>query len=302
MTVSFVIFLVQVSDEAAKRVTAEFYEQRSLDKYPTSDNPEMLALVARVTDWTGLRADERVLDFGSYDGYLLSRLSRHQPILGVGVDIAESAARLATRQSGGEGLYFLISDGAGLPFRSSSFDVVVCSEILEHVDDLDAVMAELSRCLRPGGRFYATMPNSLAEVWRPLRGICRLVDEVEGHVRRLSKDEFLDSGRRHSLTPTRCQYRGFAFSAVWYRLFIYNPRTKRRAMALVTSEQSVVQLVAKRAAFGAMHCYLAADRLFRRSSLCTGIDALFVKNGNDSARVAYGAEGSVVAPGEVPET
>lgn len=255
---------------------AVFYEQRTEEKSLTSDNPEMTALVDRVQLWTGLAQGDRVLDFGCYDGYLLSRLGRRRAIRGVGVDIAESAARTATALYGDEGPRFLVSDGA-LPFRTASFDVVTCSEILEHVEDLDGLLDELARVLRPGGRLYATMPNHLRDVWPPLRGICRLVDLVEGHVHRLTREDFLFAGRRHGLWPVRSQYRGFVFSAVWYRVFIYSPRTKTRAMSLVESRQSVVRSVAQRAAYLGVRCYLAGDGLFRRSRRCMGIEALFIR-------------------------
>ena len=261
---------------------AGFYEQRTEEKYLTSDNPEMTALVDRVQEWTGLADGDRVLDFGCYDGYLVSRLGRRRRIRGVGVDIAESATRTATRLYGDEGPRFLVSDGV-LPFRSGAFDVVTCSEILEHVQDLEGLLDELARVLRPGGRLYATMPNHLGDVWPPLRGTCRLVDEVEGHVHRLTREEFLAAGQRHGLRPVRSHYRGFVFSAVWYRIFIYSPRTKTRAMALVESRQSVVSSVALRAAHVGVRCYLAGDRLFRRSRRCMGVDAVFIRQQDEAA-------------------
>jgi SAM-dependent methyltransferase len=46
-----------------------------------------------------------------------------------------------------------------LPFESDSFDLVICFEALEEVDDPDAALAELSRVLRPGGLLVAS--------WRP---------------------------------------------------------------------------------------------------------------------------------------
>ena len=46
----------------------------------------------------------------------------------------------------------------GLPFRSGSFDVVLATEVLEHVTDAEAAAEEIRRVLRPGGSLLATVP------------------------------------------------------------------------------------------------------------------------------------------------
>lgn len=46
-----------------------------------------------------------------------------------------------------------------LPFDSGSFDSAVCTEVLEHIPDDAAAVAELARCLRPGGRLLVSVPH-----------------------------------------------------------------------------------------------------------------------------------------------
>ncbi len=43
--------------------------------------------------------------------------------------------------------------GETLPYADASFDAVVCVDVLEHVQDLDQVLAEVTRVLKPGGLF-----------------------------------------------------------------------------------------------------------------------------------------------------
>ncbi len=49
-------------------------------------------------------------------------------------------------------------DGKTLPFENESFDAVLCSEVLEHVPDLDAALTELIRVLKPNGKMLITVP------------------------------------------------------------------------------------------------------------------------------------------------
>lgn len=47
---------------------------------------------------------------------------------------------------------------AGLPVEDCAFDAILCTEVLEHVEDVDAVLAELRRISRPGARLACTVP------------------------------------------------------------------------------------------------------------------------------------------------
>jgi SAM-dependent methyltransferase len=73
----------------------------------------------------------------------------------VGVDV-ESAAEFGMQRNPGIVYY----DGVRIPFPDSSFDHVMCSEVLEHVPDADAFVAELSHVVRPGGSIILTIPWS----------------------------------------------------------------------------------------------------------------------------------------------
>lgn len=257
---------------------AAFYEGRTAEKHATSDNPEMIRLVKRIAGWARLQDGQAVLDFGCFDGFIVGALARNFAILGVGVDLSPSALELAGRSQGDTACRFVCSDGLGLPFTSATFDVVVCSEILEHVPDLDAVLAEIARVLKPGGRLYATMPNDLAHVWPPLRSLCRRVDEVEGHLRRCTMQGFVDALGRHGLRVDERHYRGFAASAIWYRWLIYSPRVKARGLAAVEGEPSLLTTTAKRVAYAGMRGYLCFDGLFAGYRGCMGVDVAAVRS------------------------
>ncbi len=84
----------------------------------------------------------------------------------------------------------LRGDATRLPFADGTFDRVVTSEVLEHIQDDVAAIAELTRVLRPGGVLAATVPS-----WLPEKINWMLSDEYHapkakgGHVRIYSATE-----------------------------------------------------------------------------------------------------------------
>lgn len=52
----------------------------------------------------------------------------------------------------------VLSMAAPLPFRSETFDTVICTSVLEHVDNAEEVVSEIARILKPGGRLLITIP------------------------------------------------------------------------------------------------------------------------------------------------
>lgn len=85
-------------------------------------------------------------------------------------DLSMSAATHA-RSLVGQNDY-LQSDGMHLPFRSGSFDLVISSEVIEHVLEPSKMMGEVARVLVPGGHLLITTPN-----WQSLFGFARWIGE-----------------------------------------------------------------------------------------------------------------------------
>lgn len=112
--------------------------------------PGRLAWFDRQIDWQGIE----VLDLGCAGGFMAEALADRSARV-TGIDPAEGAINAARAHARARGLRIGYDVGVGeaLPYDDACFDAVVCVDVLEHVADLNKVMAEVARVLRPGGLF-----------------------------------------------------------------------------------------------------------------------------------------------------
>jgi SAM-dependent methyltransferase len=134
---------LQFDAEAAKRIEALYF---------ISDAVRRRGIVRRAL---AAAPGERVLDVGCGPGFYCLELSEEVGPSGsvVGVDSSPPMLELAReRCAGRDNVELREGEATELPVDSSSFDGVVCVQVLEYVADVQAGLAELHRTLRPGGR------------------------------------------------------------------------------------------------------------------------------------------------------
>lgn len=95
------------------------------------------------------------LDLGCGDGFFASLIA-DTPFT-IGFDPDEASVRKAART--GAYQLALAGDATRMPFADASFDSVMSNSVLEHIPDVDAVLAELKRVVRPGGRLLLSTPS-----------------------------------------------------------------------------------------------------------------------------------------------
>lgn len=160
-----------------------------------------------------------VLDVGCGGGFLTEEFAKAGFEV-TGIDPSETSLTCAREHaiSGGLAIKYLTGRGESIPAESKSSDVVLCCDVLEHVEAIEPVLREVSRVLKPGGAFlYDTINRTPASY---LVAIKVLQDwrwtaqhEPRGHVWHMfiKPGELNAALARTGLTP--CENRGIAASA-----------------------------------------------------------------------------------------
>jgi 2-polyprenyl-3-methyl-5-hydroxy-6-metoxy-1,4-benzoquinol methylase len=147
----------------------------------------------------------RLLDVGCYDGQLIAQVAPPHAWI-AGVDISHGALR----QAHARGVCAVRAQAeAMLPFADASFSTVVAAEVIEHVFDTEAFLAELRRVLEPNGRLLLTTPNLVALSGRAKLLLGKSPHNVEfdaspgtsGHIRYFTFDTLESLLRRVGLEP-----------------------------------------------------------------------------------------------------
>ena len=107
-----------------------------------------------------LKGEGKGLDLGCGDGSLSSIIFPHFPqVKWTGLDIDPVDTELARKSDLYEKVHTV--SGTRIPEPGDTFDLIFSNSVLEHVDDLDGVLDEAVRVLKPGGSFIFTVPHDL---------------------------------------------------------------------------------------------------------------------------------------------
>jgi ubiquinone/menaquinone biosynthesis C-methylase UbiE len=132
----------QVTYTSSRYLRANRWDRRNLDIARESVDP---------------RPGEQVLEVGCGRGHLVKAL-REEGVEAVGADLNDHVVAHGVSEA------LQAAPGHDLPYDDGRFDVVLSFHMIEHVPDVDAVLAELVRVLRPGGRLLLVYPAE------PVRG------------------------------------------------------------------------------------------------------------------------------------
>lgn len=163
--------------------------------------------------------DDIVVDVGCGDsgnGSYCAERGAH--VIAVDVDPAILAVVRSRIDRIGPGLCTtLVSDANPLPLADETATRVVCTEVLEHVEDPDRLLAELFRVGKPGARYLLSVPGSLSENMQKQIAPAQYF-ERPNHVRIIDREQFAQMVTRSGLIIEEQAQHGF-FWSIWWALF-----------------------------------------------------------------------------------
>ena len=101
-----------------------------------------------------------ILDVGASSGVICEYLSRYFGHV-TGMDVDEKAIAYAQSHFKKDNLTFEVGDAMAMQYPDDVFDVVICSQVYEHVPNAETLMAEIFRVLKPCGVVYFSAGNRL---------------------------------------------------------------------------------------------------------------------------------------------
>jgi 2-polyprenyl-6-hydroxyphenyl methylase / 3-demethylubiquinone-9 3-methyltransferase len=154
----------KVPEEVYNRINNEIYNQEgdkwwrtdfSLNLIKTVFNPIRVDYAKKILNQREIIAEGKTaLEVGCGGGILCEEIARIGFIT-TGIDPAQQSVITASKHASENGLKITYINGTGekLPFPDNTCDIVLCCDVLEHVQDLPKVISEISRVLKPGGVF-----------------------------------------------------------------------------------------------------------------------------------------------------
>ena len=153
--------------------------------------------------------------------------------------------RFFWRQAGGSALgkaHWFKASGLRLPFADGAFEVAICSETLEHLDDDLGALYELRRAVRDNGRLAVSVPSFRPEL--ALWAISWAITHTPGgHIRIYEREQLLQKLRMTGWRPYAIRYR-HAFESVYWTLGALSgggepPRWPARALRRIVNGKPV---------------------------------------------------------------
>jgi SAM-dependent methyltransferase len=179
------LWRLRSSIESADYDERAFYSRIPLQRYWQRERHRIITAMARGAG--------RTLDVGCGSSVILQSLN-----YAVGIDILANKLRYMRQYD----VPLLRGSITASPIRATSFDCVVCSQVIEHLPADPAIFDELTRVLRPGGLLILGTPDYDTIGWRtiePLYGLAAPGGYKDEHITHYTRASLAELATRHGL-------------------------------------------------------------------------------------------------------
>lgn len=200
--------------------------EMDMEVLPPSERPGTIMRHNALTPFLEglLKHGQKVLDVGGFDGLISSSLKARVDIQPVILDTDAKGLVIAKKR----GLETCMADALDIPFKEASFDIALCLDVIEHLQNGEAMLREVSRILKPGGLLVITAPvdgsqfaflsgdelKKLHKKWGHIRTGYKLdemksileragfvLEHITGYYNAESQQNYVDLFVRHNITP-----------------------------------------------------------------------------------------------------
>ena len=148
--------------------------------------------------------NQNVLDAGVGNGYILREISDHNKK--IGIDFNPRALNYCQKNLCGK--FISANLEKKLPFKNNSFDIIICTETIEHVQKPDFLVKEFYRILKKDGKLVVTTNNynsllwlTIERLWYPLFGGSCQPHKEEIHPSKLNPKKMINIFEKHFKRP-----------------------------------------------------------------------------------------------------
>lgn len=129
--------------------------------------------IIAMLSYLDIKDEDFILDMGCGEGFYDMIFEKIYNCKVTAVDFDPEIMNMAKKWlKDSNNIKFEIGDICNLRFKKNTFDKIICTEVIEHIEDDKKAVSELFRVLKPGGILAATVPNSnYPFMWDPLNKI-----------------------------------------------------------------------------------------------------------------------------------
>lgn len=158
------------------------------------------------------RQGAKVLEIGCGAGQFIRAIKKNRPELDCyGCDISQHALEAAKQVN--DGVIYNLSAQKEMPYENNFFDAVLIFDVLEHVADPDAMLAEINRVMKTGGVFYCFVPceGDWLSLWHWIKKLIKekgheLTKQYAGHINYFSRRSLFDLFKKNNFSIIRARY------------------------------------------------------------------------------------------------